>query len=143
MKERYRLIAAVYLILLRNGQILMLRRFNTGYMDGAYSLPAGHVEPDESLRACLAREAKEEIGIILNSADLSLVHTIHRPEDNGRLCFFFAAEKWQNEPRNLEPEKCDAMQWFNLGALPKNMALEVAQALDCYQKKTVYSELNW
>ncbi len=34
MDERFRLLAAVHLFLLRDGAVLLLRRFNTGYEDG-------------------------------------------------------------------------------------------------------------
>ena len=41
------MLIAVYLVLLRDEQVLMLRRHNTGYEDGNYSVIAGHVERDE------------------------------------------------------------------------------------------------
>ena len=62
-KERHKLIPSVYLVLIKNNKILLLRRFNTGFMDGYYSLPAGHVESNETLTSAMVREAKEEIGM--------------------------------------------------------------------------------
>jgi 8-oxo-dGTP diphosphatase len=41
-------IPASYLFLERDNRILLLRRSNTGYEDGNYSLIAGHVEANES-----------------------------------------------------------------------------------------------
>jgi 8-oxo-dGTP diphosphatase len=46
---RHTIIPAVYLILKNSkGQVCLTRRFNTGYMDGHYSLPAGHLDGGES-----------------------------------------------------------------------------------------------
>lgn len=38
--ERFKLVTAVHLILTQNGKILLLRRYNTGYEDGNYSVVA-------------------------------------------------------------------------------------------------------
>jgi ADP-ribose pyrophosphatase YjhB (NUDIX family) len=59
-KERFKLIAAVYLVLIKNNKILLLRRHNTGYFDGYYSLPAGHVEKEETLIKALLEKLKKK-----------------------------------------------------------------------------------
>lgn len=57
--NRFKLIPAVYLLLRSKGKILLLRRSNTGYQDGMYSLIAGHLDGDELGTEGLIREAKE------------------------------------------------------------------------------------
>lgn len=47
MQERNKAVPSSYLILKRDGKILLGRRINTHYYDGWYSVPAGHVEADE------------------------------------------------------------------------------------------------
>lgn len=42
-EEEFKIVSTVYLILIRNNEILLLRRYNTGFHDGEYSLPAGHL----------------------------------------------------------------------------------------------------
>jgi 8-oxo-dGTP pyrophosphatase MutT (NUDIX family) len=69
MKERFKLIPAVYLILRRNDEVLLLRRANTGYQDGKYSLIAGHLDGDELATEGMIREAKEEAGIVIVKED--------------------------------------------------------------------------
>jgi 8-oxo-dGTP pyrophosphatase MutT (NUDIX family) len=42
--------AAVYLILLKQDKVLLLQRRHTGFEDGNYSLPTGHLEKGENVR---------------------------------------------------------------------------------------------
>ena len=79
-KERFKLIASVYVLFVKDGKILMLRRANTGCMDGHYSLVAGHVDGNEALTAATAREAKEESGVTIAPEDLHL--------KLGRFCYW-------------------------------------------------------
>ena len=74
MEERFKLIPAVYLLLRQDDKILLLRRANTGYQDGNYSLIAGHLDGDELATEGIIREAKEEAGITISKADLNFVH---------------------------------------------------------------------
>src|SRR3989344_4788840 len=63
MNERYKIIPEVFLFLVVDGKILLSRRFQTGWEDGNYGLPAGHGEDGETMREGVRREAREEIGI--------------------------------------------------------------------------------
>jgi 8-oxo-dGTP diphosphatase len=78
MKERFKLIPAVYLLLRQDDEVLLLRRANTGYQDGKYSLIAGHLDGDELATEGMIREAKEEAGITIVKEDLKFVHLAHR-----------------------------------------------------------------
>jgi len=66
---RFKMIASGYLFLLKNEQILLAKRFQTGYMDGYYGLPAGHIEDGETLTAGTVREIAEEIGLVIKPSD--------------------------------------------------------------------------
>ena len=143
-KERHTLIPSVYLVLIKNNKILLLRRFNTGFMDGYYSLPAGHVESNETLTSAMVREAKEEIGIKINKKDLKLAHIIHRKEPNEeRINFFFVSQKYQGKPKIMEPHKCDDLNWFDLNDLPESVIPYIKQAIQNILAKKIYSEFGW
>lgn len=84
-----------------------MRRANTGYQDGNYGLPAGHLEDNESLTEGLKREVKEEIGIDVGLEDFKLVEVIHRRENDIRLDFFFTVKKFSGEVINAKHfKKC-------------------------------------
>lgn len=143
MLPRFTLIPAVHLFLLKHDQILLLRRFNTGYEDGNYSVVAGHLEGDETATAGMCREAQEEAGIIVRPADLKFAHVMHRVTNAERLDLFFIADRWEGEPTNQEPEKCDDLSWFSANHLPSNMIPYVRQAIEHFTKGAHYSEHGW
>jgi len=97
----------VHLLFFRGDQILLLRRFNTGYADGQYSIPAGHLDGNETVTAAAVREAKEETGVRIEASDIDFSSVMHRNEGDERVDFFVHIRKWSGEPANTEPEKCD------------------------------------
>lgn len=144
--NRFKMIASSYLLLIHNGKILLLRRFNTGYEDGKYSLPAGHVEEGETLRGAGTREFFEEIVVRIRPEDLRLVHVMHRRETDMRMDFFFTQPHFSQSgagPVNKEPEKCDDLRWFSLKKLPINTIPYIRHAIGCYQNNIFYSEFGW
>ncbi len=145
MKIRHGIICAAYLILLKDNKVLLLRRFNTGYEDGNYSLPAGHVEEGESVSDTMVREAKEEIDINIKKEDITLSHTMHRlktDKNDERLDFFFVCRNFGGEIKNLEPQKCDDLSWFDIDGLPQNVVPYVALAVKDSLERVSYSEIK-
>ena len=137
------MIAAAYLLFVQHGKLLMIRRFQTGYADGKYSLPAGHLEDGETLTHCLIREAKEEVNVTLTPKDIKLVHVMHRKSTDIRLDFFFLAHKSTTTPKNMEPHKADDMRWFPLVALPENTVPYIHDVIKICQRGVYYSEFGW
>ncbi len=143
MGERFRLLAAVHLFLLRDDAVLLLRRFNTGYEDGNYSVVAGHLDGDEDVIAATIREAREETGVILAPEDVTVVGVMHRKAADERIDFFLIASRWTGAIRNAEPEKCNALTWFPLDALPNNLVPYVRCALDNYRHGQWFDSFGW
>lgn len=143
-KEYFKLIPAVYLVLRRDDNILLLRRANTGYQDGNYSIVAGHLDGDEVATEGLIREAKEEAGITVEPQNIKLVHTAHRlsrnQPGNERLDLFFEVRDWQGDVANMEPHKCDDLSWYPIDALPQNMIPFVRRVLTDISEGVYYSE---
>jgi len=138
-QERFKLIAAVYLLFRRGDEILLLLRANTGYEDGNYGLVSGHVDGDEPLAAAAAREAREEAGVEIDPADLALRTVMHRRQDDERVEFFFEPTRWLGEIRNMEPDKCAALSWFPIAHLPDNTIPYIREAIARYRAAVPYS----
>lgn len=146
-QDRHRFIAAVYVLLRDGNKVLLLRRAHTGYHDGDYSLPAGHIDGGEPAIQAAAREAKEEVNVDISAQDLRLVLTLHRksidPEPHERIDLFFETSKWHGEPTNAEPDKCDGLKWVAIDDLPENMVSEVAAAFRKIAAHEPYSDFNF
>ena len=139
--ERFKLKVAVYVFLIKDEKILLLRRFNTGWNDGNYGLPAGHLESNETVTDALLRESFEEVGVKIQRENIQLVHTMHRMH-GGYIDLFFMATEWENEPVNNELDKCDEVKWFDLNHLPPNMVPSVKMAIESYMRGELFSEIK-
>jgi 8-oxo-dGTP diphosphatase len=142
-QQRFKAAVAVHLFLVRGNQILLLRRQNTGYQDGNYSVVAGHLDGGEQVRAAAIREAREEAGIVITPADLSIVGVMHRTDMDERIDFFVTADKWSGEIVNAEPEKCSELAWYDLNGLPENVIPYVRQALQNYRDGVWFDSVGW
>ena len=140
---RSRFPVAVHLFFLCDGQILLLRRFNTGYEDGNYSVVAGHVDAGETVTQAAIREANEEVGVTLEPADIQIVHVMNRKSEDERIDFFMTVRQWTGEIANKESDKCDELAWHPITRLPQNTIPYVRYAIECFQNKIGYSEFGW
>ncbi len=137
--------SASHLFLIRDGKVLLARRANTGFMDGHYSVPAGHIEQGETAREALSREVREETGLSIAPQAQTVAHVMHRNAEPGVIYidFFMTADAYEGEMSNLEPEKCDDLSWHPLDALPENTIPYIRQAIEAVGRGEHYSEFGW
>jgi len=144
MEERFKAAVTVGLILLNDkGQILLQKRCNTGYMDGKYALVAGHLEKNESLINGVIREVEEEINVILNKNNVEFVCIIRDGNNYDYINTYFKYQNYSNEVRNLEPEKCSELKWFDIDNLPDNIIPNDKRAINNMNKKIYLDEYNF
>jgi 8-oxo-dGTP diphosphatase len=89
-------------VLVRQGAVLLVRRsLHRKAYPGLWSFPGGHVEENESLPEALARELREEIGIVPTTTALvgSIVDPNSKPTD--RIDYhLYAVTAWaRGEPK--------------------------------------------
>ncbi len=140
---RARFPVTVHLLFFRDEQILLLRRFHTGYADGQYSVPAGHLDGGETVMAAARREAQEEVGLRLEAGNLAFSSVMHRMEGDERVDFFVYVRRWEGEPVNREPDKCDELRWVNVRELPENIIPYVKAGIENHRAGTVFQEFGW
>jgi 8-oxo-dGTP pyrophosphatase MutT (NUDIX family) len=143
MRIRHSAVPASYLILRRGEDILLQLRQNTGYYDGWWGVPSGHVEPGELPLACLHRETSEELGIRLDPQRVVTAHTMYCAASDAtgeRVDFFFVADRWEGEPTIAEPEKCAELRWFPLRRLPDKFIPHIRAAIEAIEHGETYSE---
>ena len=119
------------------GRLLLMRRHNTGFMDGWFSLPGGHRDAGETVKAAAIRECREEACIHVEKA----VPVTVMPYDGG-VDFVFEALRWSGEPAIGEPGKCDRLTFAALDALPEPTTRFVKAALASRQSGAWYREFE-
>lgn len=133
-------------ILEKEGKILLIRRFATGFADGLYTLPSGKVDENESFTEAAIRETLEEVNVEIELTDLKSAHIMFERRDKEKenwIHHFFLVKKWHGEIKNMEPHKCDDIQWFYINKLPSNILPFVKYAIEKIYENCHYSECSW
>jgi 8-oxo-dGTP pyrophosphatase MutT (NUDIX family) len=136
----------VHVLLVRDDEILLTqRRDRNPLFDQQWHTASGKLDANESVLDAAAREAFEEIGVLIETTDLRCVHTIHvrgsGPEP--RLGIFFLTERWIGEPSNREPDKCAGVAWFPLDDLPERLIPYTAAGIRGYRAGMPFSVMGW
>jgi 8-oxo-dGTP pyrophosphatase MutT (NUDIX family) len=145
IRKLFRPDVGVHLILIAKDRVLLAQRANTGFADGQWSAPGGHLEDGESLPAGVIREAQEELGITIQADHLRFAHLSHHldVDGQGRLGAFFVATHWTGALVNAEPGKCEGIAWFSLADLPENTVNYVRTAIADCKRQCVFSTHGW
>jgi 8-oxo-dGTP diphosphatase len=124
MSDKHRVIPAVCMVVYDDDKVLLHRRINTGYRDGWYAPPGGHVEQDETVLEAAPRELREETGLIAKPEDFELFHIVTNDFETPGSPYLYlfckiALKKCSGHYSITEPDKCDDMDMFPMNALPE------------------------
>lgn len=145
MSERFKVTPSVFIAAVKDNQVLLQKRQNTGFYDGYFDLPSGHLEDNEDVLSAAKRELEEETGIVVHAADLELFHVCLNAESPGNpyLYHFFRTIRWSGEPIVGDPDKIVSVDFFEIDKLPANTTRHVVTALgDIASKKVGFSWIN-
>lgn len=143
MSERIKFNASVSFMLKQDEKFLLFYRTDGYFKDGWWVLPAGHIETGETATQTVMRECKEELNIDVNPDDIEFVHIVHNlVGDNKRMDFYFLVKQFSGEIINLEPQKCEKVEFFDKNSLPplEKIAPTTLQAIKSVWNKVYYSE---
>ena len=127
----------VCLLLEKNNKVLLLKRANTGWMDGYWHIPGGSLEENESLSQAVVRESKEELAITVDPKHVKLIAIKHF--NKTKFGFYFLAHEWQGEPKNNEPSLCSEIGWFSKDALPENISPQARSVVEGSRSEAHYT----
>jgi 8-oxo-dGTP diphosphatase len=114
----------VGVIVMRGTKILMGKRKGS-HGAGTYSVPGGHLEFGETVGTCAKREVLEETGIVINDPlfQAGFTNDYFEEESKHYATLFVASRYNEGEAQNLEPEKCEGWDWYDLAELPEPLFL--------------------
>ena len=142
MKERHWVKLVVYVLVERNGKVLLGKRKKI-FGEGYYSTPAGHIEKGESVFESAQRELFEETGLNEKEFEFLCTRLIQPYEINGVIgdpyvAFCVKVKDWKGEPRNMETEKNEGWGWYPMNELPEPMFPPVKMLIECVKKSVPF-----
>jgi 8-oxo-dGTP diphosphatase len=84
-----------------DGRLLITQRLHDDTLGGYWEFPGGKVDPGEELRAALARELREELGIE-TEIGAEVHQVVHAYPDRDVRLYFYEARILSGEPQKLE-----------------------------------------
>ena len=122
--------------------ILLLKRHPNSAQGGTWGVPAGKLEKNESPRAAVIREVREEVGFEIDDAGLIEIRKIYVKLPHLDYIFHTFRKHFQKKPQiTLQLEECVETKWVTIAeAFTLPLITGGKEALDYYvqAKKVSY-----
>ena len=103
-----------------HGRVLIAQRPQGKPMAGRWEFPGGKIGPGEAEREALARELREELGVVLTAAR-PFMRLTHRYPDREVELSLWLVDAYQGDPQPLDGQ---ALKWVPREGLPAEDLLE-------------------
>jgi len=98
-------------IIVEQGRVMLVKA-NRGIAAGWWNVPGGFVEWDEAPLDCLKRELREELGIVVDQAELLTVETHKFEKSPYHMVAFVYLVRGQASQLRLDHTELDEAAWF-------------------------------
>lgn len=120
-------------LIVRAGHVLLMQR-RCDPEAGCWGLPGGKVDWMETVEHALLREIDEELGITARDLRLLCVtDQIDHANDRHWFAPVYLCERFDGEPRIVEPDKHAALGWFLPGDAPGPLTMSARAALAAWR----------
>lgn len=117
------------MLIYKEGRVLLGKRRGSHGAE-EYSFPGGNLEHQESFADCARREVKEECGLEIDNLRFQLLANIQQYDPKHYVHITIIADWKSGEPEPLEPDKCEAWNWYSVDELPKPLFFPSALSFD-------------
>ena len=127
-----------------SGEILLMKRGPKCYNEvGAWALVGGMLDFGETLHQGIIREVLEETGLVVEVVEQFPAHDHILPDEHQHwVGNIFVTRLISGTPKIMEPEKCEALDWFALENLPSPIAHMSEYPIKYYRQKQLTINSN-
>ena len=108
---------------------------------GDWTLPGGELDFGETFEEGAIREVKEETGIDIEDPEVISVHN-NKNEHAHFVTLTLKVDKWEGEPKVMEPDEITKWEWFLVDHLPDPLYFPTKAALEVYKEGKFYIKGN-
>lgn len=128
------------IFVLRGDKLLLGKRKNV-YGADSWGLPGGHLEYKENMKSAATRELLEETGLVAEDFEfVNLVNDLRQDEHYLQVGFLAKGISEDDQPKIMEPEKCEQWQWFDLDNLPEPIFIGHQEQIRAFKEKKYFAD---
>lgn len=140
MSDYLRPKVGIGVLIRRDGKILMGKR-KGAHGSGSWAPPGGNLDFGEEVESAARREVLEETGLkIQDIRFLTITNDIFKEENKHYITLWMMGEYISGEPKVLEPDKCEAWEWFSPNMFPSPLFIPLQNLLRFHKEEVILNK---